>query len=55
LPFPEKTPLNVEINPEAWNSMHNNTTRPFDRPRSGRIAVKVINQLGDEVMKVFKA
>ncbi len=34
--------------------MHNNTC-PFDRPRSGPIAVKMINQLGDEVMKVFKA
>ena len=30
------------------------TSRPFDRPTSGRIAVKVINHLGDEVMKVFK-
>ena len=28
--------------------------RPFDRPESGRIAVKVINHLGDEVMKVFR-
>lgn len=29
-------------------------SRPFDKPKSGRIAVKVINHLGDEVMKVFK-
>jgi len=28
--------------------------RPFDKPGSGRIAVKVINHLGDEVMKVFR-
>lgn len=27
---------------------------PFDKPKSGRIAVKVINHLGDEVMKVFR-
>jgi adenine-specific DNA-methyltransferase len=31
------------------------TSRAFDEPKSGRIAVKVINHLGDEVMKVFKA
>ena len=30
------------------------TSRPFDKPEDGRIAVKVINHLGDEVMKVFK-
>jgi hypothetical protein len=30
------------------------SSRPFDRPSSGRIAVKVINHLGDEVMKVFR-
>ena len=28
---------------------------PHDRPESGRIAVKVINHLGDEVMKVYRA
>jgi adenine-specific DNA-methyltransferase len=27
---------------------------PFEKPKSGRIAVKVINHLGDEVMKVFR-
>ncbi|MBX5461378.1 MAG: hypothetical protein IRZ28_09850 [Steroidobacteraceae bacterium] len=35
-------------------SLHSDTSRPFDRPESGRIAVKVINHLGDEVMKVFR-
>jgi len=33
---------------------HSDTARVFDKPRSGRIAVKVINHLGDEVMKVFR-
>ena len=33
---------------------HSDTSRPFAKPESGRIAVKVINPLGDEVMKVFK-
>ena len=49
-----KTTLKAEINEEAWESLHSDTSRPFDKPRSGRIAVKVINHLGDEVMKVFR-
>jgi adenine-specific DNA-methyltransferase len=49
-----KTTLKAEINPEAWATLNSDTSRPFDKPKSGRIAVKVINHLGDEVMKVFK-
>lgn len=49
-----KTTLKAEINEEAWESLHSDTSRPFDKPQSGRIAVKVINHLGDEVMKVFR-
>ena len=49
-----KTTLKAEINEEAWATLHSDTSRPFDKPASGRIAVKVINHLGDEVMKVFK-
>ncbi len=49
-----KTTLKAEINEEAWASLNSDTSRPFDKPSSGRIAVKVINHLGDEVMKVFK-
>lgn len=49
-----KTTLKAEINQEAWESLHSDISRPFDKPTSGRIAVKVINHLGDEVMKVFK-
>ena len=48
-----KTTLKAEIDAEAWESLHSDTSRPFDRPSTGRIAVKVINHLGDEVMKVF--
>jgi adenine-specific DNA-methyltransferase len=48
-----KTTLRAEIDEEAWASLHSDTSRPFDKPKSGRIAVKVINHLGDEVMKVF--
>jgi adenine-specific DNA-methyltransferase len=48
-----KTTLRAEIDEEAWTSLTSDTSRPFPKPRSGRIAVKVINHLGDEVMKVF--
>jgi len=50
-----KTTLKAEINEEAWATLNSDTSRPFDKPKSGRIAVKVINHLGDEVMKVFRA
>ena len=49
-----KTTLKAEINREAWESLHSDTSRPFEKPKSGRIAVKIINHLGDEVMKVFR-
>ncbi|MCB1327884.1 MAG: hypothetical protein KDK35_21840, partial [Leptospiraceae bacterium] len=48
-----KTTLKAEIDAEAWESLHSAVSRAFDRPETGRIAVKVINHLGDEVMKVF--
>ena len=48
-----KTTLKAEIDEEAWATLYRNTSRPFPRPSSGRIAVKVINHFGDEVMKVF--
>lgn len=48
-----KTTLKTEIDEEAWDSLYSDTSRPFAKPKSGRIAVKVINHLGDEVMKVF--
>ena len=49
-----KTTLKAEIDAEAWATLNSDTSRPFNKPKSGRIAVKVINHLGDEVMKVFK-
>ncbi|NOG71279.1 site-specific DNA-methyltransferase [Roseicella sp. DB1501] len=48
-----KTTLRAEIDEEAWASLNSDVSRPFPKPASGRIAVKVINHLGDEVMKVF--
>ena len=49
-----KTTLKAEIDPEVWATLHSDTSRPFPKPQSGRIAVKVINHLGDEVMKVIR-
>lgn len=49
-----KTTLKAEIDEEAWTTLNSDTSRPFAKPKSSRIAVKVINHLGDEVMKVFK-
>ena len=49
-----KTTLKAEIDPEAWATLRSDTSRPFPKPVSGRIAVKVINHLGDEAMKVFQ-
>jgi adenine-specific DNA-methyltransferase len=49
-----KTTLKAEIDASAWESLKSDTSRPFDKPKRGRIAVKVINHLGDEVMKVFR-
>jgi len=48
-----KTTLKAEIDEDAWASLYRNVSRPFPRPTSGRLAVKVINHFGDEVMKVF--
>lgn len=49
-----KTSLRAEVNEDAWSTLRSDTSRPFAKPKSGRIAVKVINHLGDEVMKVFR-
>ena len=50
-----RTTLKAEIDSGAWATLHSDTSRPFPKPTTGRIAVKVINHLGDEVMKVFAA
>mgnify|MGYP003634008869 CR=1 FL=1 len=49
-----RTTLKSEINEDAWGTLNSDVSRAFDKPESGRIAVKVINHLGDEVMKVFR-
>ncbi len=49
-----KTTLKAEINEEAWATLNSPVSRPFPKPQNHRIAIKIINHLGDEVMKVFK-
>jgi len=49
-----KTTLKAEIDQDAWETLNSDVSRPFNKPKSGKIAVKVINHLGDEVMKVFR-
>jgi adenine-specific DNA-methyltransferase len=48
-----KRALKAEIDENAWTSLYSTESRPFARPETGKIAVKVINDYGDEVMKVF--
>ena len=49
-----KAALKAEVDPEAWESLSRTVSRPFPKPKGGRIAVKVINHLGDEVMQVIR-
>lgn len=46
--------LKAEINEEAWEALYRTESLPFAKPESGKIAVKVINHFGDEVMKEYK-
>jgi len=46
--------LKAEIEGDAWASLYSTVSRPFDPPSTGKIAVKVINHYGDEVLKVYE-
>ena len=46
--------LKAEIDEAAWASLYSTVSRPFDPPSTGKIAVKVINHYGDEVLKVYE-
>jgi adenine-specific DNA-methyltransferase len=48
-----KRALKADIDEETWASLYHTESRPFPRPSTGKIAVKVINDYGDEVVKVF--
>lgn len=45
--------LKAEVDEAAWSSLYLTVSRPFERPKTGKIAVKVINHYGDEVLKVY--
>ncbi|WKZ82057.1 MAG: site-specific DNA-methyltransferase [Acidimicrobiia bacterium] len=49
-----KKALKAEIDEEAWSTLYRTESRPFPKPSTGKIAVKVINHYGDEVMKVYE-
>lgn len=49
-----KIALKADIDADAWASLNSDVSLPFAKPETGKIAVKVINDYGDEVMKVFK-
>jgi adenine-specific DNA-methyltransferase len=49
-----KRDLKAEIDEDAWASLYRTVSRPFAKPSTGRIAVKVINDYGDEVLQVFE-
>lgn len=48
-----KRALKAEIDEQAWSSIYSTLSRPFKKPETGKIAIKVINHYGDEVLKVF--
>jgi len=48
-----KRALRAEIDEAAWSALYSTTSRPFDPPKTGKIAIKVINHYGDEVLKVY--
>lgn len=49
-----KKALRADIDEAAWSSLYATESRPFDKPETGKIAIKVINHYGDEVLKVFE-
>ena len=49
-----KRALRADIDEEAWEALYRTRSRPFPVPATGRIAVKVINHYGDEVMKAYE-
>ena len=49
-----KRALRAEIDEAAWSSLYSTVSRAFDKPETGKFAVKVINHYGDEVLKVFE-
>ena len=51
--FDKNPALKAEIDPDAWATLYATTSRPFPRPSTGKIAIKVINHYGDEIVQVY--
>ncbi len=49
-----KRALRAEVDEDAWSSLYRTVSLPFPSPDNGKIAVKVINHYGDEVLKVYE-
>jgi adenine-specific DNA-methyltransferase len=49
-----KRALKADIDEDAWATLYSTVSRPFPKPDTGKIAVKVINDYGDEVMQIFE-
>ncbi|MEX0801105.1 MAG: site-specific DNA-methyltransferase [Dehalococcoidia bacterium] len=49
-----KRALRAEVDEAAWSALYSTRSYPFDPPEKGKIAVKVINHYGDEVLKVYE-
>ena len=45
--------MKADIDEAAWATLYRTQSRPFTRPESEKIAVKVINHYGDEVLQVY--
>jgi len=50
-----KRALRAEINEAEWSKLYSARSVPFDPPQKGKIAVKVVNHYGDQVLKVYPA
>jgi hypothetical protein len=46
--------LRVEIDEAAWATLYSTVSTPFDPPATGKVAVKLINHCGDEMLKVYE-
>ncbi len=49
-----KRALRAQVNEDIWKTLYRTRSRPFERPITGKIAIKVINDFGDEVLKVYE-
>ncbi len=48
-----RSALKADVDEDAWATLYRTTSIPFPRPTTGKIAIKVINDYGDEVLQVF--